>query len=209
MTPFILLILAVGLQASVSIGFDLPLVPQGLTKSFCPDKEFYCNDGQTCCEMTHGFGCCPMPKATCCKDRTHCCPHGTVCNTKAGSCTQSFGLFQHVFEVPSVRSPLQRDSLEVRPVVESLNEVVLTNGTDLIARVRGQDCGNTHVECEDGLTCCPFGNTCCRRMSGEFACCQVSNGVCCETLDKCCPEGFTCTGNINESCASIRANEIN
>ena len=26
--------------------------------------------------VTQGVGCCPYKDATCCKDHTHCCPHG-------------------------------------------------------------------------------------------------------------------------------------
>ncbi|KAK3790503.1 hypothetical protein RRG08_060553 [Elysia crispata] len=42
----------------------------------CPDQT-RCQDGQTCCEILGGgYGCCPLPNAVCCADKTHCCPNG-------------------------------------------------------------------------------------------------------------------------------------
>merc|ERR1712038_1574352 len=55
----------------------------------CPqDPSFSCNDDQTCCKLPkgEGVGCCPYKDATCCKDQTHCCPHGLTCDVKAGRC---------------------------------------------------------------------------------------------------------------------------
>ena len=49
--------------------------------------------GATCCCLRDFFGycftwaCCPLPKATCCDDQTHCCPAELpVCDTSAGRC---------------------------------------------------------------------------------------------------------------------------
>lgn len=45
----------------------------------CPDGSM-CPDGNTCCNISSSrFGCCPMPRATCCGDMQHCCPHGYWC----------------------------------------------------------------------------------------------------------------------------------
>ncbi|PNI17697.1 GRN isoform 9, partial [Pan troglodytes] len=47
----------------------------------CPDSQFECPDFSTCCVMVDGsWGCCPMPQASCCEDRVHCCPHGAFCD---------------------------------------------------------------------------------------------------------------------------------
>ena len=58
-------------------------------KKFCPNKDFSCDDTQTCCELTDGdYGCCPLgPDAICCEDHEHCCPHGTECDVAGGACT--------------------------------------------------------------------------------------------------------------------------
>ncbi|XP_076059988.1 progranulin-like isoform X2 [Oratosquilla oratoria] len=46
----------------------------------CPDPDYECDDQDTCCKAAGGgYGCCPMPEATCCKDGVHCCPHGYKC----------------------------------------------------------------------------------------------------------------------------------
>lgn len=41
----------------------------------CPDSQFECPNSSTCCTMLDGsWGCCPMPQASCCEDKVHCCP---------------------------------------------------------------------------------------------------------------------------------------
>ena len=42
----------------------------------CPDKS-RCLDYETCCPTSDTeYGCCPLPHAVCCEDKTHCCPKG-------------------------------------------------------------------------------------------------------------------------------------
>lgn len=51
-----------------------------------------CADGDTCCKSPVGeWACCPLPKAVCCDDHLHCCPHGTVCNLEASTCDDPSG----------------------------------------------------------------------------------------------------------------------
>merc|ERR1719300_1452219 len=62
------------------------LVP---TKKTCPNKDFSCEDNQTCCKLSSDddYGCCPLgPDAICCEDKEHCCPHGTKCDVSGGTC---------------------------------------------------------------------------------------------------------------------------
>jgi len=54
----------------------------------CPDQSS-CGDGETCCEMDKGYGCCPYPNAVCCSDKEHCCPDGYTCDVSAGTCDHS------------------------------------------------------------------------------------------------------------------------
>lgn len=35
------------------------------------------------------YGCCPLPEAICCSDKTHCCPKGSKCNLAEGTCETS------------------------------------------------------------------------------------------------------------------------
>ncbi|XP_068610498.1 LOW QUALITY PROTEIN: granulin b [Brachionichthys hirsutus] len=56
------------------------------------NESVVCADGNTCCELSGGeWACCPLPKAVCCEDRLHCCPHGTICNLEASTCDDPTG----------------------------------------------------------------------------------------------------------------------
>ena len=52
----------------------------------CPNPDYSCPSHTTCCASTNtshpAYLCCPLPKATCCPDRQHCCPHGKVVKTQ-------------------------------------------------------------------------------------------------------------------------------
>ncbi|CAN9508674.1 unnamed protein product [Ophioblennius macclurei] len=51
-----------------------------------------CADGSTCCKSLEGeWACCPLPKAVCCEDHLHCCPHATICNLAASTCDDPSG----------------------------------------------------------------------------------------------------------------------
>ncbi|KAI0219889.1 hypothetical protein LSAT2_028590 [Lamellibrachia satsuma] len=57
----------------------------------CPGGES-CPDESTCCLMKSGeYGCCPLPKAVCCKDGQHCCPNGYTCDSICAMCIASGG----------------------------------------------------------------------------------------------------------------------
>ena len=53
------------------------------------------------------------------------------------------------------------------------------------------------VECPDGVTECPSGNTCCKLSSGGYGCCPLPNAVCCSDHVHCCPNGYSCAGGGN------------
>ena len=42
--------------------------------------------GQSCCETSTGFGCCPTENAVCCGDGLHCCPQGSTCDITTATC---------------------------------------------------------------------------------------------------------------------------
>ena len=45
--------------------------------------------------------------------------------------------------------------------------------------------------CPDN-TVCTVNNTCCKGTDGNYSCCSVSNGVCCNSIGYCCPQGYQC-----------------
>lgn len=62
------------------------------------DGTVACPPETTCCCMKDYFGfcftwaCCPLPEATCCEDKIHCCPKDLpVCELETGSCTKGPG----------------------------------------------------------------------------------------------------------------------
>jgi KDEL-tailed cysteine endopeptidase len=62
------------------------------------DEATTCPAGSTCCCMRDFFGycftwaCCPLPDATCCEDKAHCCPRDLpVCDVEAGRCAAGPG----------------------------------------------------------------------------------------------------------------------
>ena len=46
--------------------------------------------------------------------------------------------------------------------------------------------------CPGGDTSCPDSWTCCLLLSGDYGCCPVRDGVCCDDRIHCCPNGYTC-----------------
>lgn len=44
----------------------------------------------------------------------------------------------------------------------------------------------------DQQTMCPGGTTCCKKSSGQWACCPLPQAVCCNDHEHCCPNGYKC-----------------
>ncbi|XP_039187331.1 progranulin isoform X1 [Crotalus tigris] len=128
----------------------------------CPDSEWECPDGCTCCLMAdESWGCCPMPEASCCADKIHCCPHGTTCDLVAARCLETFG------EQPlSKKFPAKK-----RTLASSLTQKNI--------------CPGNHSSCPDAATCCLL-------PTGQYGCCPLQNAVCCSDHLHCCPQGTQC-----------------
>ncbi|XP_040101082.1 progranulin [Oryx dammah] len=130
----------------------------------CPDKQFQCPDSSTCCTMPDGsWGCCPMPQASCCEDKIHCCPHGTSCDLARGRCLSAIGTH-----------PLAKKM----PAHKTKSSVIL--------------CPDGQSQCPDGSTCCklPTGKYGCCPMPNAICCsdhlhCCPQNTVCDLTQSKC------------------------
>ena len=119
----------------------------------CADGQSECPDGTTCCQLPGGdYGCCPLPKATCCNDQVHCCPNGYTCDVKDGRCNKG------------------EQSIEI---------FTKFSAKKLTQKVEDVQCADGQSECPDGTTCCqlPGGDpACCPYSNGT--CCGL-HGYCC------------------------------
>ncbi|XP_053944646.1 progranulin isoform X3 [Cuculus canorus] len=185
----------------------------------CPDGESECPDNATCCVTASGtWGCCPMPEASCCADKVHCCPHATICDLAHGRCLSpdgdvplgtTFPAWKRQPPPPAVvlLQVLCPDGRSACPDGTTCCQLSLTeygccplqNGTscDLerstctSAPLRAALPKAQDVRCDEE-TSCPDGNTCCRLASGAWGCCPLEQAVCCEDHIHCCPQGSTC-----------------
>lgn len=140
----------------------------------CPDDCTQCPNGYTCCLNNYGrYNCCPYSNAVCCSDYAHCCPYGYNCNLPY--CTKS--------------QQETQDLSTLTPTYRSNNDIVDDFVKDEIVRIHGDIFES--VICNKG-TVCPSGATCCRKPSGEDACCLFQDASCCSDGMHCCPQGFTC-----------------
>lgn len=129
---------------------------------------FFCEDGETCCEITESvYGCCPLPHAVCCKDGKHCCPSGTTCDLKQSKCKDGSGKLLNILQKRLTRIH-ERTSCRYNQTV---------------------------IKCPDKKHC-PSTTSCCMVESGEYGCCPTSDAVCCLDKEHCCPNGYQCqSGN--------------
>ncbi|XP_068932217.1 progranulin isoform X4 [Petaurus breviceps papuanus] len=131
----------------------------------CPDSQYECPNESTCCLMPDGaWGCCPMPQASCCEDKVHCCPRGTSCDVAHARClTSGGGTYPLAQKTPAKK-------------IQQEKEVMMI----------------TKVICPDARSQCSEGTTCCKLSTGSYGCCPLPNAVCCPDHLHCCPEGTVC-----------------
>uniref|UniRef100_A0A8C8SRV6 Granulin precursor n=1 Tax=Pelusios castaneus TaxID=367368 RepID=A0A8C8SRV6_9SAUR len=144
--------------------FTLPGLP-AVGAVQCPDGESECPNDSTCCMMPDGsWGCCPMPQASCCADKIHCCPHATTCDLAHARCLS-----------PAGEQPMGRK-------VPAQKRAPWLGLPGLLGK----------ITCTDSKSACPGGTTCCQLPSGQFSCCPLQDAVCCWDHIHCCPKGSTC-----------------
>ncbi|KAE9549042.1 hypothetical protein FO519_007756, partial [Halicephalobus sp. NKZ332] len=175
----------------------------------CPDKTSACPDGTTCCPLGEDtYGCCPIPKAVCCDDERHCCPHDTVCDTAHGKCIKhSTGDHAPMLKKTRAFKIVEEDSSSEEfgiPVIgkdeeDSGEPEVRFNSPQVNAPAFSQKRNPfknqkevRDVTCQDGHSKCPSGTTCCTLGGGIFGCCPVPHAVCCEDHLHCCPQNTKC-----------------
>ncbi|XP_059180890.1 granulin b [Centropristis striata] len=196
-----------------------------------------CADGSTCCKSAEGeWACCPLPKAVCCEDHQHCCPHGTTCNLAASTCDDPAGgsVMPWLSKVPALPSPGENSKCDRSTSCPGKSTCCKTeSGGWACCPLTQAVCCDDHVHCcphatvcnlqaetcddpsgvspslrwlekEPALTSevedekcdketmCPGGTTCCKKDSGQWACCPLPQAVCCNDQEHCCPKGYKC-----------------
>ncbi len=51
---------------------------------------------------------------------------------------------------------------------------------------------NKDIICPDAVSVCWANTTCCISTDGDYSCCPIENGVCCDDHIHCCPEHYKC-----------------
>jgi len=140
----------------------------------CPDPNYECSKGETCCKLEDGgWGCCRFEKATCCKDERHCCPENTICDLERSACV-----------------PKQADKSSRNEADERMIDSIVANST--VAGSQGCH-GDGQLLCPDQNTCCLQGDTCCHQdIHPWMTCCKGEYATCCKGGQNCCPFGFNC-----------------
>ncbi|KAL0984194.1 hypothetical protein UPYG_G00138350 [Umbra pygmaea] len=124
------------------------------------DTTVACADGTTCCKLSDGqWACCPLPKAVCCDDRIHCCPHATVCNLAASTCddpSSGLALVPMLDKVPAFNFVSEPDSKcdESTSCPNKSTCCKTASGNWACCPLPDAVC------CHDFLHCCPHNTVC-------------------------------------------------
>ncbi|XP_038591786.1 progranulin-like [Micropterus salmoides] len=132
--------------------------PTPPAKNMC-DAQTSCPRDTTCCFMnvTHKWGCCPLPKAVCCKDGNHCCPSGHVCEPHRSSCSKGPRVIPWFTKLSAVTEPGAPTD------VKCDDKSSCASGTTCCKLQSGEwgCCPLVKaVCCADHEHCCPQGYTC-------------------------------------------------
>ncbi|XP_054455244.1 granulin b [Anoplopoma fimbria] len=118
---------------------------------------------------------CPV-KYTCCKTesgRWACCPlpQAVCCDDHTHCCPHN--------TVCNLEAETCDDPSGLLPSLRWVEKV-----SALTSEVEKEKC--------DKQTMCPGGTTCCKKDSGQWACCPLPQAVCCNDREHCCPKGYKC-----------------
>ena len=170
----------------------------GKTMVKCLDGSS-CAGKETCCKLASGgYGCCPYEEAVCCSDGLHCCPHGTTCDVKQGTCIR------------------QTDSSGISAIWSKVGKTMVKchdgsscAGKETCCELSSGGYGCCPYEeavcCSDGLHCCPHGTTCdvkqgtCIRQTDSTGISAIWSKVG-KTMVKC-HDGSSCAGK--ETCCEL------
>ncbi|CAH8602860.1 unnamed protein product [Heterobilharzia americana] len=170
----------------------------------CPDRQSVCTDNTTCCPMSHEkWGCCPHLNAVCCSDGQHCCPHGSVCDPTHHLCTPS----SYPHKLSKMNDFFQ--NIHLMPTWSSAR----INPSKIIGKKLANQLEAKYFMAYSGTLCpdpyfeCPSNTTCCQSMEEGWACCPLTDAVCCDDGKHCCPNGYKCDLGA-ERCIQISSNEL-
>ncbi|KAF5405781.1 hypothetical protein PHET_00725 [Paragonimus heterotremus] len=131
----------------------------GHNKVVCPNEEFQCENGTTCCALPNDeWACCPFDKAVCCSDMAHCCPQNYTCDIEHNRCLAS-GTYLATADIWSLSFPPKSHAAQ-------------------------KTCPGGLVACSSESTCCPDADgtdSCCPYP--DAVCCP--NGRCCPKGHQC------------------------
>ncbi|XP_031700113.1 granulin b isoform X1 [Anarrhichthys ocellatus] len=121
------------------------------------DRSVACADGNTCCKSSEGeWACCPLPKAVCCEDHQHCCPHGTVCDLAASTCVDPSGVaWLWLSKVPAFPLPTGNAKCDESTSCPGKSTCCRTESGGWACCPLPQA-----VCCDDHLHCCPHDTVC-------------------------------------------------
>ncbi|XP_042330979.1 progranulin isoform X2 [Sceloporus undulatus] len=185
---------------------EVVTLPASVSAVQCPDHEYECPDDATCCQMLDGsWGCCPMPEASCCSDKIHCCPHGTSCDLAHERCFSASQEWALSKKFPAKKKALVL-SLAEKNICPGKRSSCPDVATCCLLPTGQYGCCplQNAVCCSDHLHCCPQGTTCdlshskcimtsrwswpITRLSVDL---QKAHDVQCD-LEYSCPTGNTC-----------------
>ncbi|XP_067238020.1 granulin a isoform X2 [Chanodichthys erythropterus] len=148
-----------------------PRAVQRSTKNVNCDSSHICPESNTCCKNIDGdWGCCPLPEGVCCRDKFHCCPHGTTCNLVTLTCNGNTTSVPMSVIISASDKEEQRQHKEVKEDVGKYIRVPC----------------DAHTSCPDYTTCCLIAKT------NKWGCCPLPKAVCCTDGEHCCPAYYKC-----------------
>ena len=184
--------------------------PTELKKVICPDGRSECPNGNTCCELESGYGCCPREDAVCCADKVHCCPNGYACQGD-GTCRRDTKVYEAlaVVKLDTVECPDQGSCPD-------------NNTCCLTSDDKYGCCPQSHATCcSDRIHCCPSGYLCdaarnsctkgvpmIKKLSTLSSLTELKAVVCPDGRNEC-PDNNTCcvtSGNKYGCCPQPNAN---
>ncbi|XP_014912315.1 granulin a isoform X1 [Poecilia latipinna] len=124
------------------------------------DEHTSCPQDTTCCfiESCKKWGCCPLPKAVCCADGSHCCPENYKCNEDKTTCIRGEVEIPWYTKLPAI-TRVQVDPNNVQcdddhQCPEHTSCCKLFTGEWGCCPLQNAVC------CSDKEHCCPEGYTC-------------------------------------------------